>query len=259
MKARFARKRFGQHFLRDRTVVEWIIASFKPLITDNVVEIGPGEGVLTRELLGKVRSLHVIEIDRDLSARLQTEFSSHDRLTIHTADALDFDFSTLAPGEGKWRVIGNLPYNISTPLLFHVLEAAPLIADMLFMLQKEVVARMCAEPGSKTYGRLSVMVQWRCQVEQLFDVPPSAFFPPPKVESSIVHLRPHVVPTIEISDPRHFSALVKAAFAQRRKTLKNALKGTLSEDALVQSGIDPGHRAEQLSLAQFASLSNAGR
>jgi len=229
--------------------------------------------VLTRELAGKVAKLDVVEIDRDLIARLRQ--SLPESVTIHNADALKFDFCSLAPSHGKaqpghpWpaplasipsaklRVIGNLPYNISTPLLFHLLDQAHCIGDMLFMLQKEIVDRMVAAPGGKEYGRLSVMLQWGAKVEKLFNVAPGAFRPPPKVDSSVVRLTPHAVPPVEVRDPQRFAQIVQAAFSQRRKVLRNTLKGLVPPGTMKQLGIDPARRAETLSLIEFAVLANA--
>ena len=257
MSQHIARKRFGQHFLHDRHYIERIVNAFHPTSDQHVVEIGPGLGVLTRELMARTRHLHAVELDRDLVTRLQQELGSTGKLTLHQADALNFDFCQLAsPGE-KLRIIGNLPYNISTPILFHLLDQFGCIGDMLFMLQKEVVERMCANPGGRDYGRLSVMLQVRCQVESLFDVPPGAFTPPPKVDSAMVRLTPHAQPPVAVHDTQHFATVVKAAFAQRRKTLRNTLKHMVSADTMQALGIDPGRRAETLSLAEFAALANA--
>ena len=266
------RKRFGQHFLHERGIIQRIVTAFNPKPTDHVVEIGPGEGVLTRELAGKVAKLDVIEIDRDLIAHLRE--SLPETVTIHNADALKFDFCSLAPhmdvpvsretgsrerppSHGKLRVIGNLPYNISTPLLFHLLDQSHCIGDMLFMLQKEVVDRMVAAPGGKDYGRLSVMLQWGADIEKQFNVGAGAFRPPPKVDSSIVRLTPHAVPPVEVHDPQRFAQIVKAAFSQRRKVLRNTLKGLVTPETMERLGIDPGRRAETLTLAEFAALANA--
>jgi 16S rRNA (adenine1518-N6/adenine1519-N6)-dimethyltransferase len=266
------RKRFGQHFLRDRGVVERILRAFHPQPSDVVVEIGPGEGVLTGELIGRVQRLHVVELDRDLAARLRAQFPAA-ALTVHQHDALRFDFCALADG-ARLRLIGNLPYNISTPLLFHLLEQLncgasasaraasagkpqAAIADMLFMLQKEVVDRLAAAPGGKDYGRLSVMIQWRLAVEKLFDVGPNAFRPPPQVDSSVVRLVPHPLPPIDVRDPERFGDIVRAAFAHRRKTLRNNLKGLVSAEAFDTAGVDPNRRAETLSLQEFARLCRA--
>ncbi|UCH54451.1 MAG: 16S rRNA (adenine(1518)-N(6)/adenine(1519)-N(6))-dimethyltransferase RsmA [Pseudomonadota bacterium] len=250
------RKRFGQHFLHDRNVVDRILVAFQPQASDHVIEIGPGPGVLTRALVGRVGQLEAVEIDRDLAARLRTEFTPA-QLTLHQADALDFDFCGRAPPGGQLRLIGNLPYNISTPLLFHLIEHSACTRDMLFMLQKEVVERLAARPGGKDYGRLTVMIQWRLQVEKLFEVASSAFRPPPKVASAVVRLRPHSQPPIAVHDPERFSLLVRRAFAQRRKTLRNTLKGLVTAQAMQDSGIDPARRAETLSLQEFARLADA--
>lgn len=249
------RKRFGQHFLRDARVIERIVAALAPKAQHHVVEIGPGEGALTRELIGKVAHLDVVELDRDLVAQLRE--SLPETVTIHSADALKFDFCTLAASANKLHVIGNLPYNISTPLLFHLLDQAQCVGDMLFMLQKEVVDRLAAAPGGKDYGRLSVMVQYRCRVEKLFTVPPGAFQPPPKVDSAVVRLTPHTAPSVDVRDPEVFARVVQAAFSQRRKTLRNSLKGQVSAEAMTALGIDPVRRAETLSLQEFAALANA--
>jgi len=220
MKNLQARKRFGQHFLHDRNVIGRIVAALAPKTDDLIVEIGPGTGALTHELLNRIAHLHAVEFDRDLVARLQSEISP-DRVTLHQADALKFDFRPLATPGRKLRVIGNLPYNISTPLLFHLLEQANCIQDMLFMLQKEVVQRLAAGPGGKDYGRLSVMIQYRCAVEKLFNVAPGAFTPPPRVDSSIVRLIPHATAPVTVNDVERFAQLVKAAFTSRRKVLRN--------------------------------------
>jgi 16S rRNA (adenine1518-N6/adenine1519-N6)-dimethyltransferase len=251
-----AKKRFGQHFLHDRRVIERIVRAFAPQPGDVVAEIGPGQGVLTHALLGRVARLHAIELDRDLVAQLQRTFPT-EALILHSADALDFDFRTLVARGEKLRLIGNLPYNISTPLLFHLLDQAQVIHDMLFMLQKEVVDRMAAAPGGRDYGRLSVMVQWRLAVEKLFDVGPGAFSPPPQVESAVVHLTPHATPPIAVTDAQRFSRIVQAAFAHRRKTLRNNLKGIVEGAVMTGIGIDPSRRAETLTLEEFARLAHA--
>ncbi len=251
-----AKKRFGQHFLHDRQIVRRIIAAFSPHPGEFIVEIGPGQGVLTRELLPLVTRLHVIELDRDLVSRLQTDYAQESKLIIHSADALKFDFSELISSGAKLRIIGNLPYNISTPLLFHLLEQAPIIQDMLFMLQKEVVDRLSAAPGEKDYGRLSVMIQSRCEVEKLFTVAPGAFTPAPKVDSAIVYLHPYPTPPVSIADRQVFADIVRTAFAHRRKTLRNNLKDLLPVEMISAAGIDPTRRAETLSLTEFAALSN---
>jgi 16S rRNA (adenine1518-N6/adenine1519-N6)-dimethyltransferase len=256
MKAHLARKRFGQHFLRDRNIISRIIEALALHASDHVVEIGPGQGALTRELAARLPDFEAVELDRDLVSHLQSEIPSG-KLTLHQADALKFDFCQLAKNDQKLRLVGNLPYNISTPLLFHLLDQAGCIEDMLFMLQKEVVLRLAAVPGKKDYGRLSVMIQYRCQVEKLFDVAPDAFSPPPRVESSMVRLIPHSAPPVQVKDEATFARVVRAAFASRRKTLRNNLKGLLEAGELSALGVDPTRRAETLTLAEFATLSNA--
>lgn len=248
------RRRFGQHFLHDPSVVERIIRAIDPKPGETFVEIGPGEGVLTRPLLEKLGALHVVELDRDLAAALEGERLPG--LTVHGVDALQFDFRSLAP-DGGLRVAGNLPYNVSTPLLFHLLDQLDVIADMHFMLQREVVERMAAPPGSKAYGRLSVMVQFRCRVERLFTVRPGAFRPPPKVDSAVVRLVPNDSAPADVGDDAVFRRVVAAAFSQRRKTLRNALKDILPESTIVRAGVDPGERAERLAIKDFAALSRA--
>jgi 16S rRNA (adenine1518-N6/adenine1519-N6)-dimethyltransferase len=250
-----ARKRFGQHFLHDPGVIGRIVDAFAPRPGEIVVEIGPGLGALTRPLLERVPRLQVVEFDRDLVARLRRDYPP-ERLTVHEADALEFDFCRLAEPGTRLRLIGNLPYNISTPLLFHLLDQERCIGDMLFMLQKEVVERLRAAPDTPDYGRLSVMIQWRCAVEKLFDIGPGAFNPPPRVESSIVRLTPHATPPVTVSDPQRFAAVVKAAFAQRRKTLRNTLKGLVSGETMTALGIAPERRAETLTLEEFARLAD---
>lgn len=255
MNHHIARKRFGQNFLQDKSIISQLIASAQTQPYQHWVEIGPGLGALTAPLLRTGVRLDVIELDRDLVSLLHTAFHDHPQLTIHSADALHFDFTALATDAEKLRVIGNLPYNISTPLLFHLLSNAHCIQDMHFMLQKEVVNRMCAAPGSKQYGRLSVMVQYYCATEWLFDVPPESFDPIPKVMSAIIRLTPHLTPPVVINNIENLNRVVTEAFSQRRKTLRNCLKKLLDEDALIQLNIDPNARAETLSLADFAKLS----
>lgn len=250
------RKRFGQNFLTDRNIVGKIVTAISPKPGDNLVEIGPGLGAMTLPLLEKAGRLQAVELDRDLIPRLRERCRDAGELVIHEADALEFDFSALAAPERPLRLVGNLPYNISTPLLFHLIEYIPVIRDMHFMLQKEVVDRMAAPPDTEDYGRLSVMLQYHCKVEPLFAVPPAAFNPRPKVDSKIVRLLPHSAPPFPVADYRDFSALVKQAFGQRRKTLRNTLKPMLDADDIAALGIDPGVRAETLGLAEFASLAN---
>jgi 16S rRNA (adenine1518-N6/adenine1519-N6)-dimethyltransferase len=251
------KKRFGQHFLHDRAIVARIIDAFHPSDTDHVAEIGPGPGVLTRELATRVRRFVAVEVDRDLAAALTQEFADIGSVAIHEADALKFDFCQLCDDGEPLRLIGNLPYNISTPLLFHLFSQLHCVKDMLFMLQKEVVDRLCAVPDNKDYGRLSVMAQVQCRIERCFNVGPGAFQPPPKVDSAIVRLVPHETPPVDIKNAECFRRLVKAAFAQRRKTLRNTLKEFLDAETMEAHGIDPGRRAETLSVAEFATLANA--
>jgi 16S rRNA (adenine1518-N6/adenine1519-N6)-dimethyltransferase len=259
--AHIPRKRFGQNFLHDHTIIYNILSSLQIKPDQHWVEIGPGQGALTEPLLNEGIYLDVIELDRDLVALLKEKFKQHPRLQIHSADALRFDFATLTRseqgGEGeKLRIIGNLPYNISTPLMFHLLNNACCIEDMHFMLQKEVVERICAEPGSKKYGRLSVMMQYYCDTELLFEVPPESFEPAPKVMSAIVKLIPHQRPPVQVHDVAKLNRVVTEAFSQRRKTLRNALKKLIAEADIVALGIDPSARAETIPLNDFARLSN---
>jgi 16S rRNA (adenine1518-N6/adenine1519-N6)-dimethyltransferase len=250
-----ARKRFGQNFLHDHRIIDSMIASIEAKPNEHWVEIGPGQGALTEPLLKQGVQLDVVELDRDLVTLLKDRFKQHERLQIHSADALRFDFSTLA-GDGKLRVIGNLPYNISTPLMFHILDNSAYIQDMFFMLQKEVVQRICAQPNSKQYGRLSVMMQYYCATEWLFDVPPESFDPIPKVMSAIVRLMPHTEPPVQVNELAKLNTVVTHAFSQRRKTLRNSLKKLIDEQTIIALGIDPTARAETISLSDFAKLSN---
>ncbi len=252
-----ARKRFGQNFLHDQNIINNIIGSAMIRDGENWVEIGAGQGALTEPLLKKVQHLDVVELDRDLVTWLEHKFSSYTNLKIYSADALRFDFSSLAPNGEKLHVIGNLPYNISTPLMFHLLETTDCIADMLFMLQKEVVNRICAQPNGNSYGRLSVMMQYYCATEWLFDVPPESFNPVPQVMSAIVRLVPHSKPPVEVDDVKILGQVVTEAFSQRRKTLRNSLKKSLSENEIIDLGIDANLRAENISLEEFAKLANA--
>ncbi len=250
-----ARKRFGQNFLQDHNVIYNILSSIQANKNEHWVEIGPGLGAITEPLLQQDVLLDVVELDRDLVKTLTERFSRFDNFTIHSADALRFNFSALADKEEKLRIIGNLPYNISTPLLFHLLDNAHCINDMHFMLQKEVVDRICAEPGSKKYGRLSVMIQYYCDTELVFNVPPESFDPIPKVMSAIVRLIPYKKPPVEIEDIKKLNKVVVTAFSQRRKTLRNSLKKLIAEEQIIALGIDPTLRAESISLAEFAKLS----
>ncbi len=247
-----ARKRFGQHFLHDRHFVARIIEAINPQRSDRVVEIGPGLGALTQPLLTHLDHLDVVEIDRDIVAHLHTQYSP-DTLTVHEGDALRFDFAAL--GENL-RIVGNLPYNISTPLLFHLSEAAPHIRDMMFMLQKEVVDRMVAAPGNKDYGKLSVMLQVKFAMQRLFIVPPGAFRPPPKVDSAIVRLQPLGGAAPALSDEKVFAEVVSAGFNQRRKMLRQSLKPFLAAEDFTRLGINATARAEQLSVEDFVRCAN---
>lgn len=251
-----ARKRFGQNFLHDHNIIDNILSYIQLSESQHWVEIGPGMGALTEHLLREKVRLDVVELDRDLVSHLQNKFDRFDNLTIHSADALKFDFSALASSNKKLRIIGNLPYNISTPLMFHLLNNADSIEDMHFMLQKEVVDRICAEPGSKKYGRLSVMMQYYCDTEFLFDIPPESFEPAPKVMSAIVKLTPHQNPPVAINDIKYLQKVVTQAFSQRRKTIRNSLKKLISEEQINALDIDPTLRAESLTLEDFAQLSN---
>jgi 16S rRNA (adenine1518-N6/adenine1519-N6)-dimethyltransferase len=248
------RKRFGQNFLTDQAVLHDIIRAIDPRPADAMVEIGPGLGAMTRLLLDSLNQLHVVELDRDLVARLQKTFDP-DKLIIHAGDALKFDFASIAasPGE-KLRVVGNLPYNISSPLLFHLTEVAPRVRDQHFMLQKEVVERMVAEPGNKAFGRLSVMLQWRYRMDLLFVVPPTAFDPPPKVESAIVRMIPIAQPLA--CDVKNLEQVVTKAFSQRRKVLRNCVAGMFTENELIDAGVDPQARPEAVPMEQFVALAN---
>jgi len=249
------RKRFGQNFLRDTAVVQQMVAAIAPRQQDHIVEIGPGLGILTEALLPLVHYLDAVEIDRDLVQKLSTQSLLLGNFAIHSADALTFDFCSLQKQQ-KLRIVGNLPYNISTPLLFHLITQLSCIADLHFMLQKEVVARLAALPATSEYGKLSVMIQYYCQVEKLFDVGPHAFSPAPKVDSAVVRLIPHAIPPATIHNFDNFERVVSASFAMRRKTLHNNLKALISDEQMRSMEIDPGRRGETLSIEEFARLSN---
>lgn len=250
-----ARKRFGQNFLHDQNIIQRIITAINPQRNQTIIEIGPGKGALTDPLLEHLDILHVIEVDRDLAHALAKKYEAEQNIVIHCLDALTYDFKEL--GNQHLRIIGNLPYNISTPLIFHLLENSQVIDNMVVMLQEEVIDRMCASPGSKDYGRLSVMVQANCHTEKLFTVGPGSFSPPPKVMSAIIKLQPYDKVLNKISDYPCFEKIVKQAFSQRRKTLRNCLKGMLDEHQIVNLGIAPGVRAETLSIDNFVQLANA--
>ena len=260
---RDAKKNLGQNFLHDRGVIERIVLAIDPRPGDRIVEIGPGQGALTFPLLRRHGELTAIEFDRDLLQPLAAAAQAHGALSLLNANVLDVDFSALAaggmPGEGLLRLVGNLPYNLSSPILFHALDHAAAIRDMHFMLQKEVVERMAAGPGSKVYGRLSVMLQAYCRVTPLFKVPPGAFRPAPKVDSAVVRLQPLPPGAVVVADRTRFAHVVRAAFGQRRKTLRNALSGVVDATAMEAAGVRPDARAEQLSVADFATLANTAQ
>ncbi len=252
-----ARKRFGQNFLQDDNVISGIIGAIAPRPGQKLVEIGPGLGALTEHLLAGAGELDVVELDRDLIPILRTQFFRYeDKFRIHQGDALKFNFSDLAETDKPLRIVGNLPYNISTPLIFHLLSFGAQIKDMHFMLQKEVVQRLAAAPGDKNYGRLSIMAQYFCQVDNLFEVPPEAFDPQPKVDSAIVRLIPHATLPVIADSEKDLTDLVRTSFSQRRKTLRNNLKKMLPSAAIEAAEIDPSIRPENLSLAEFVKLAN---
>ncbi|MBF6025849.1 16S rRNA (adenine(1518)-N(6)/adenine(1519)-N(6))-dimethyltransferase RsmA [Lysobacter niastensis] len=251
-----AKKHLGQHFLHERGIINKIVQAVDPQPGDRLVEIGPGQGAITFPLLDRHGELTVIEFDRDLIFPLTEAARAHGTLEVIHRDVLAVDFTALTGGEGQIRLVGNLPYNLSSPILFHALEHAAAIRDMHFMLQKEVVDRMAAGPGSKVYGRLGVMLQAYCHVTALFDVPPGAFRPPPKVDSAVVRLVPRAPGTIGIVDADKFAAVVRDAFGQRRKTLRNALSKLCDGAAIEAAGIRPDARAEQIEVTDFVRLAN---
>ena len=247
------RKRFGQHFLTDPATIEQIVAAIQPHDSETLVEVGPGQGAITQPLAKLAGEFHAIELDHDLAGKLRRQFEPHTHVTIHDCDVLSFDFALLG---NELRIIGNLPYNISTPLLFRLVDFRHVIRDMHFMLQKEVVDRMAAPPGSKAYGRLSIMLGCYMEIEPLFDVSATAFDPPPKVTSSVVRLRPLPADTYEIDDHDKLSSIVTEAFSKRRKTLRNALKSSATEEALIAAGMDPQARPECATIANYVGLAN---
>ncbi len=252
-----ARKRFGQNFLNDQFVIDSIVSAINPQNGQAMVEIGPGLGALTEPVGDRIDKLTVIELDRDLAARLQTHPFLAPKLTIYQQDAMTMNFGELSETLGQpLRVFGNLPYNISTPLMFHLFTYTNAIADMHFMLQKEVVNRLVAGPNSKAYGRLSVMAQYYCQVIPVLEVPPTAFTPAPKVDSAVVRLVPHAVMPHPVKDLRILSRITTEAFNQRRKTIRNSLGNLFSVETLIELGIDPAMRAENISVAQYCQLAN---
>jgi len=247
------RKRLGQHFLHDQNIIERILKILNPQQDQKIVEIGPGMGALTIPLLKQHGKLDVVELDQDLIEHLKTQCTGLGSLNIHSSDALKFDFCQFGT---DIRIIGNLPYNISTPLIFHLLDHSHCMSDMLFMLQKEIVERLAAVPGCKAYGRLTIMVQSQCYVEKQFTIGPGAFSPAPKIDSSIVTLKPYDSPVFDISNRKIFSTIVKQAFAHRRKTLRNTLKDLLTGEQIESLSINPSARAEELTIKQFTDLAN---
>jgi len=255
-----AKKRFGQNFLSDPGIIQRIIQSINPKPGERLIEIGPGLGALTCPILKMIGEIDVIELDRDIVPKLQLNcglnYSSENKLRIHNVDVLNFDFSALNY-EQDLRIIGNLPYNISTPIIFHLVEYSKIIQDMFFMLQKEVVHRLAAKPNTTNYSRLSVMAQYHFMVTPLFLVPPESFEPIPKVDSAIVRLIPHTDKPVKVNDEKEFSKLIRISFSQRRKTLRNVLKETCTAKQIELAGIDPSARAQSLTLQQFADLHNS--
>ncbi len=247
------KKRYGQHFLTDRHYLGRIVEAIAPSPGQSMVEIGPGSGLLTEALAPRVDHLHVVEIDRELAAGLRARFDPA-RVTVHEGDALEFDFAALP---SPLRVVGNLPYNVSSPILFRMEEIADRLSDCVFMLQKEVVDRMVAAPGTADYGRLSVMLQYRFAMGAAFRVPPGAFTPPPKVDSAVVRMAPLGAQRVRARDEDRFASIVAAAFGQRRKTLRNAARALVDQPAFERAGIDPGRRGETLSVREFVALSDA--
>ena len=253
-----ARKRLGQHFLHDPAVISRLVATISPQATDCMVEIGGGKGALTFPLLDGLQALHVIELDDRMADHLEQICPAPEKMILHRDNALKFDFSALAPAPAKLRVVGNLPYNISTPLLFHLLTHRAAIKDIHVMLQKEVADRMTASPGGKDYGRLTVMLALWAKTEQCFDIGPGAFSPPPQVRSTVVRLTTQTEPRLDVADLDRFAKLVALTFSMRRKTLARSLKGELSREQIAAVGIDPGARPETLHPPEFAKLANLG-
>ena len=251
-----ARKRFGQNFLNDPYIIDGIVSSINPLPGQNLVEIGPGLGAITEPVGKLVDKFTVIELDRDLAERLRNHPELADKLTIHEGDAMKFDFEQLVKPNNKLRIFGNLPYNISTPLMFHLFEFHKDIKDMHFMLQKEVVNRLAAGPGSKAYGRLTVMAQYYCKVTPVLEVPPTAFVPPPKVDSAVVRLQPYEVLPYPAKDLKWLDRVCREGFNQRRKTVRNCYKSLIDKDVLEELGINPSMRPENLTLEQFVDMAN---
>jgi 16S rRNA (adenine1518-N6/adenine1519-N6)-dimethyltransferase len=252
-----ARKRFGQNFLHDQGIIDRIVQSINPRASDHIVEIGPGQGALTRPLAASGARLDCVELDRDLAAFLKTNVGKQANVTIHQQDILKFDLASVQHDSQRLRIIGNLPYNISTPVLFYLLQQHNRIEDMVFMLQLEVVNRMAAQVGDRNYGRLGLMLQYYCEVEPLFNVPSAAFTPRPKVSSAIVRLIPHQTMPIQAKDPECLQVVIRTAFNQRRKTLKNSLKAIISETELTTLPLDVSMRPENLTLADYILISDA--
>jgi len=251
-----ARKRFGQNFLHDEAIISRIVRSIAPKADEHLLEIGPGQGALTGQLVESGARLDAVELDRDLITPLLLRFEHYPNFTLHQADALNFDLASVQQADSKLRVVGNLPYNISTPLIFHLLSSVQLIDDMHFMLQKEVVERLAARPGSGDWGRLSVMVQYYCEAQYLFTVPPSAFRPQPKVESAIVRLKPHAQLPYPAKEVRLLEGVLREAFGQRRKMLRGSLSQLLDVTAITAAGVDASLRPEQLELESFVRLAD---
>ncbi len=251
-----ARKRFGQNFLHDQYTIDAIVSAIAPRQNDVLVEIGPGLGALTEPVCDQVDKMHVVELDRDLAARLREHPRLKDKLIVHEADAMKFDFDELAQPGRPLRIFGNLPYNISTPLIFHLLEKSQHITDMYFMLQKEVVERLAAGPNSKDYGRLTVMTQYYCQVSPVLEVGPHAFKPAPKVDSAVVRLAPWPKRPYEALDVADLQRVCQEGFGQRRKTIRNSFRNFITAEQLEELNIDPNLRPENLTLAQFVSIAN---
>jgi 16S rRNA (adenine1518-N6/adenine1519-N6)-dimethyltransferase len=250
------RKRFGQHFLHDQSVIWRIVEAIAPMPDQNLVEIGPGQGALTRPLLSRAGKLSVIEIDRDLAGEMERDLGP-EGVEVIAVDALNHDFVQMGRDVGPLRIVGNLPYNISTPLIFHLLDAIGAVTDLHIMVQKEVADRMAAGPGDKAYGRLSVMVALHAQVERLFHVGPGSFRPPPRVDSTVIRISPRVLTGVDLGKPGRFDELVRLAFTQRRKTLRRILNGRIDAEGIEACGIDPRARPETLSVSEFAALAVA--
>ncbi|MGR6860496.1 16S rRNA (adenine(1518)-N(6)/adenine(1519)-N(6))-dimethyltransferase RsmA [Aliivibrio salmonicida] len=251
-----AKKRFGQNFLNDPYVIDGIVSAINPLPGQNLVEIGPGLGAITEPVGREIDKFTVIELDRDLAARLRTHPELGSKLTIYEGDAMRFDFTQLIQEGNKLRIFGNLPYNISTPLMFHLFEFHKDIQDMHFMLQKEVVNRLAAGPGTKAYGRLTVMAQYYCKVMPVLEVPPTAFVPPPKVDSAVVRLVPYEVLPFPANNLKWLDRVCREGFNQRRKTVRNCFKALLTKEQLEALGVNPSHRPENLTLEQFVIMAN---